>query len=444
MAIWDLDKLYFDDTSVELHHDQGGHYDQQAGMVIEIESEVSIGQEQYRAVEDVGFDIIAEWEYEISYSKFLDLIKLVPEKFRESEVLVEYLQEVGIFGGIWLSKTDELAYLLDPYSVEEKYITYLADLIGLRFVRQDWTPFSELKRQLLTAVDWYKMKGTYAVFPIVAYLAGIHLALWDMYCDSEANYNGGLFERVPWFVGNEGQNPPGLDSSFFKTPHFGIQVLLNKVHDLGSSVGEYLWRETLYTSFTSYIEEVRPVNTVPHYGLLLAPKTTASGQVRLEPGNIKTQVKGDWDFMKLYFDQTAPVDVLNNTDLIVDGADTVKEEGTYVVMNDGKFFDYTETSTITNITRWVLGTGSKGMTPSDSSWVDLEVPVLSGTIDQTEIFDDRAEYTILLNSSVVQNEISELGLYLNDGTTLRIASLFPDIDKHLGVELEIIVTLYRA
>jgi hypothetical protein len=40
------------------------------------------------------------------------------------------------------------------------------------------------------------------------------------------------------------------------------------------------------------------------------------------------------------------------------------------------------------------------------------------------------------------SSISELGLFLNDGTTLVLASTFPDVDKTEGMELKILVTVY--
>ena len=59
------------------------------------------------------------------------------------------------------------------------------------------------------------------------------------------------------------------------------------------------------------------------------------------------------------------------------------------------------------------------------------------------IYSDRTEYYFTVPAATVQDGLSELGLYLIDGTTLEIASTFPDIDLPAGVELKVRVIIYR-
>lgn len=73
----------------------------------------------------------------------------------------------------------------------------------------------------------------------------------------------------------------------------------------------------------------------------------------------------------------------------------------------------------------------------------LEHEVLSGTGILTTIFPDYVQYEFSVIPAAVQAGISEMGLYLtSDIGTLRIASVFPTIDKLDGYELRFIVKVY--
>ena len=133
-------------------------------------------------------------------------------------------------------------------------------------------------------------------------------------------------------------------------------------------------------------------------------------------GEILTCTIGSWAFTKNYFD-----DGLN--------------------FDDGEFFDYSRDTFLDSIDKWSLGTGNKGVSP-DTSGFALATPVLSGSITTTTISSNKTEYEFEVTGSTQQG-ISELGLFLTDGTTLEVASTFPDIDLAAALTLRVVVTVYR-
>lgn len=354
---------------------------------------------------------------EIEYSKFLDLLQLIPEKFRGSIILQDYLYEVGILTGAWLSEIDELKYLLDPYSVEEEWIQNLADLLGVTLSEAEDATIEERRRQLIQTVDFYKLKGTYQSLEVVMYLLGKHIEIYDMYTDDYAT-----FVQEEWFVGNEGENPPGLNSSYYKSPHFGLAARLNRVYESGSA--QYLWQEGMFTEIAAKVETIRPINTVPHYILDLKPITTESGDVYTVDGDIKTKVMIDWEFVRLYLDMGS------------------LGSGQEWYLDDGKHLDWSKDAFLDTITKWKLGVGNKGVSPGESGFAMASV-ILSGSITSKTIYDDRIEFVFTIGPGTIQAGISELGLFLDDNTTLVIASTFPDIDLETVATLQVTVVLYK-
>lgn len=412
---WDIEKYYFDGLGGEIQFDNDANFDSVSGMAMEIEmtmEDVLIGT--VRSLDDFP-DAEVEMSVDITYSKFLDLLSLVPEKFRDSALLIAYLNAVGIYGGAWLSLIDEILYLLDPYNVDITYIDKLAGNIGLTLVRNSDTTEANLRLQIVQACEWYKMKGTYNALAIISYVSKLPITIYDMYTKDYAT-----FVKTPWFVGEENENPSGLDSSYYKSPHFTLEVLLGINYGTDSSSsgsGGYLWDSTLFNNLSQQIEEIRPVNTVPHYEIVLQPDTNETGVAVETSYNILTAVTGSWVFSRRHFDTSLNFD------------DSIR-------------FDWTYDTFINNITVWKLGTGNKGVSPDSSSFTGLETIVLTGTVTPV-VYADYIEFDFEVASGTVQAGLSELGLYLSDGTTLVCASTFPDIDKHAGVVLRIRLRIYN-
>jgi hypothetical protein len=412
---WDIEKYYFDGLGGEIQFDNNANFDAIPGMAMNIEMTMeSVLTGTVRSLDDLS-GIEVEMSVDITYSKFLDLLSLVPEKFRESALLIAYLNAVGIYGGAWLSLIDEILYLLDPYSVDVTYIDKLAGNIGLTLVRNSDTTEANLRLQIVQACEWYKMKGTYNALAIISYISKLPITIYDMYTKDYA-----AFVKTPWFVGEEGENPSDLDSTYYKSPHFTLEVLLGINYGTDSSSsggGGYLWDSTLFNNLSQQIEEIRPVNTVPHYEIVLQPDTDETGNAVETNYNILTAVSGSWVFSRRHFDTSLNFD------------DSIR-------------FDWTYDTFINNITIWKLGTGNKGISPDSSAFTGLETIVLTGTVTPT-IYADYIEFDFTVASGTVQTGLSELGLYLSDGTTLVCASTFPDIDKHSGVVLRIRLRIYN-
>jgi len=355
----------------------------------------------------------------------IELINLVPEKFRDSDILSEFLEEMSDVVGEWLVDIDGIMELYDPWNVERAYTKYLADLLGHHLDIDDDISTYDLRKQIRQIIDWVKMKGTYHALTVVAYLSNININIYDMFTNDYVN-----FVEVAWATYDEGENPTGLDSTYYKSPHFGLQVLLNTVYTVsstgisGTETIYYLWRESMFTNWYGLVEMIRPVHTVPHYQLLLNPVTDETGEVMTVDGDIKTRVTENWHYVTLYFDMW---DI---------GSSYAWD------FDDGYYFDYSYSSFISSITKYKLGTGNKGVSPDDSGFALANV-VITGDIESTTIYDDRTEFKFRLDSSVVQSSISELGLFLSDETTMVVASTFPDIDKNNGVELIVTVAVYK-
>ena len=418
---WSADEIYFDalasGTSAEVFHDDGFNFDAEFSNLTFMTLDIELSIEIYISNEIVDIDMHLDIEADENYSKYVDLMKLVPEKFRDSVALQQFLYEAGLQVGTWIGHINDLEPNLDPYRVGEAYIQQLANLIDLTIVADDTTPASEKRRQLIQAVAWYKMKGTYKSLHYVAYLLGLTINMWDMYTNDYVS-----FIDEDWFVGRVGENPPGLDSSYYKSPHIGFEVFLNRVYGTGSSA--YLFAGTEFIPLTPYIEKTRPVNVVPHYRIFLNPVTNETGAVITVDGNINTCVIGDWSFYRIFFD------------------DFVSSSAGFREFDDIFFFDYSATAFLNSITKFKLGTGSKAILPSNSGFA-LENVVMSGNVTSITEYPDRVEWLILLPNTTVQAGVSELGLYLFDGTTLEIASTFPDVNITSGIATKIVVKLYK-
>lgn len=375
----------------------------------------------YRPFE--GQEIVGESEIEMDflYGVALDLLPLIPTKYHDSQILLDYVDEVGFQVGVWLTNVANIVKLLNPNSITSRdYLKQLAYLIGVKLPPEDESTEEEVKQLLLQAIEWYKVKGTYKSIQIVALVQGFTLNIYDMYTNDYSS-----FYITDWFVGDEGENPPGFDSSYYKSPHFGLEILLNKVYTVGSSGSgssggsSYLWRITYLNNLYDRVEDTRPVHTVPHYILFLNPKTDEFEHVIEVEGNIQTKVLGSWGVSTKYFDMAGSGEAWN--------------------FDDGTHFDQSAAAFIASITKWKLGIGLPDI---ESSSADMVNPVLEGTIDDTVITDAKITFTFIVPKAISQNGITELGLFTEDDL-LTVLSSFPCVDKDSRVELKVSVEIYR-
>lgn len=405
------------------HLDEGFHLDWEEAAVIEGETTLSIDTRYIVRPSFNDLTIENEIELYVLHTIPIDLLSLVPEKFRRSEILIEYLEEAGLLVGSWITSVRDIIKLLNPNTTS--YLKYLGALIGVEFSPEDETSLAKMRKELLHAIDWYKIKGTYESVQIISLIQQFTTNFYDMYTDDYAH-----FYMTDWFVGDEDENPPGFDSDYYKSPHFGLEILLNRVYEVDSNVSlsslGYLWKSSYLDNFDKHIERTRPVHTVPHYMLLLNPKTDEFGHIIEVDGEIKTKVLGEWQSSIKYFDMQESDDAWN--------------------FDDGTYFDQSAEGFIKSITKWVLGTGGYPSCDLEGSGFDLENPALTGTIDTDDIIitDEKIIFEFTVLKATIQNGISELGLYIPGmPDKLVLASCFPNIDKDSRVQLRIVVEVYK-
>ena len=443
MARFNADKIYFDELvagiGAQVNMDAANNFDAEHNTQITGVIDISFATQKMVFKEILDIDIICTFDVDEDYSSFIDLMQMVPSKFRSSVLLQEYFQEVGTLVGTWLGDIRDLAALIDKFTVQEAYLQNLSDLLNLTILYDENTSLVEKRRQLIQVIEWYKIKGTYKSLTYIAYLLGLNINLWDLYTNDYVT-----FIQEPWFVGAEGVNPGGLDSTYYKSPHLGIEVLLNKV--FGTYPDEYLFTSGQYSDMTTYVELARPINVVPHYALLLEPETDPTGDVVTVDGDIETCVIGDWTFTRKYFDMVQSDNLINlaSDNIIDDNLDNVITQSQIPVrFDDGEFFDYTDDAFYNQITGWKLGIGNKNTPPANTGWA-LETIVLTGTIDDIRVYSDRVEFEFEVPNTVTQAGISELGLYLAVGDVLEVGSTFPNIDITPGITLKVLVTIQRT
>lgn len=379
---------------------------------------------------DLQLTILSDVTVESTGVKYVELLKLIPEKFRTKPLLVDFLSVLGVEIGIWLSKIDDIEKLIDPYNVSdsykttiegdganeyEQYISCLASLIGLTITKNEEDTIVEFRKQLNQAIDWYKVKGTYQAIRNAISITGQNILIKDLYTKDYAS-----FIQEDWFVArSEGENPTDLDSTYYKSPHFGLILNLDQVYS--DDTGDYLWKgDDTFANVRLLVEQNRPANTVPHFIVQTIANTNENGEMITTDWDISTtRLYEPWTFSKIYFD-----------------------DGNY--FDDGLFFDESYEAFLRSISRWKLGTGNIDNPPSSSDW-QLETEVLNGTLTSSMIrlFQDRTEFEIVVDESIEQAGITEFALYLSDEVTLVIGGTMPRIDKIEGVELRLVVIMYR-
>jgi len=162
MAKFNADKIYFDELIVGIssgvNFDDNGNFDAEHNTQITGIITLDFAQQKMTAKEILDIEIVSDCEFDEDYSSFIDLIKLVPTKFRESTLLQQYLQEVGTLVGTWLGNINDLSSLVDKYTVQDSYIQKLADLVNLSILSDETTSIEEKRRQLVQVIEWYKLK----------------------------------------------------------------------------------------------------------------------------------------------------------------------------------------------------------------------------------------------------------------------------------------------
>lgn len=435
-----------------------------------------------------------EFELIVDRSRSLNLMQLIPKKFHESEVLKGLIGSLNYLVGSWLEKIDDLILLQDPDVIQLEYLYQLGNLLGVEFPYVSDEFETRVRKELRNVIDWYKVKGTYQALTIIANLLNVRANVYDMYTNDYIT-----FYATEWFVGEEGENPPGFDDTYYKSPHFGFEVILREKIDTegeGSAAGcGHLWAFESFTDLIRYMEQVRPVNTVPHFSLLLdidLDETSTydwpsgwevlwgdgSGSIGGGPpvviGDIVGRILVDIPSTRFRLDEHLQP---GGRDIHLD------QVSDYDPPNHWRLDGYDSTFML-SIDKWKIGTGNKHCTILEKAQALLTPGVNIETIYESGIrasydvtvnavtgrpeyiwkdasgeeililsdLEDSWEFEIVLPAETRIEGLSEAFLY--QGDTPVVGAFFPDVDKDgsniyewyyfSGVQMRIVFRLYKT
>jgi len=383
----------------------------------------------------------------------VNLLQLIPLKFQDSDILQTLIEVLEERVTEWNENIAGLQQLQDPYNVPATYLQQLANQIGFKLSTYSTVTDATRRKELVGAVDWYKMKGTYQSLGLISLWADFNFTIYDKYCNSETNYNNGVFIDEEWFVGDEDENPTDLDSSYFKTPHFGLNINLDQIYAAGTYTEGYLdrhlWRPSLFVGVANHVEKTRPVNTIPAYQILHICITDESlNAFTITATDVITRIIGNWSYDQIHFDETRESE---------SGDESGTDENYH--FDDNLHFDTNIEDFIESISVWKLSVGET--VESGESGIDTLIDltedapsggfvlsdiVQTGTIDKYYIYSDRIEFYFTLAQSVIQYNINEIGLYrvVDNVEELMIASTCPKINKGNNVSLKVKIIVYRT
>ena len=347
----------------------------------------------------------------------VDFKTLIPAHLTDnSQLLVDYLDGVGELLNADIDYISGLGELVNPNTVPIAFIQKLADLLNTRIIGADTQTEARLRKQLIQAIDNLKIKGTYQSLINIAYLFGLHAQIKDMYTSDYIT-----FVVEDWFVGNAGDNPSGLGSAYYKSPHFGVRFLLDtpkiNPNPPSSWLSTYLWAASDAEDFISMVETVRPITTVPHYFLQMDGACNESGYYQTEPGDIKTCVTYNWVYSTVLFDDAK-------------------------LFDDGNTFDSSIDAFLSSITTWKLGNGNVGIAPA-IMWDDLSSITNTGTTVSYSQTNDYYQFDFDVPLLTACSDITELGLYTSGGV-LVIASTFPYVTKDTTTIWHVTIKIHKG
>jgi len=229
---------------------------------------------------------------------------LIPPVNRRSPLIQDFCGAFQEIAEEWIASIGTLEELVNPETVPAAYIDFLAYLVGGNILNTDVVTDELRRKQLSWLVDWLKQKGTYKAVDIISIMVSLNLYIYDLYTNDYSNF---ITEK--WFTGDEGENPEGLTSDYYKSPHFGMTAIMDKYYDAGTYDGiaypQHLWRPGLFVNVPALIEMIRPVNTVPSYYAEVIASCNESGDTTTNTANnVSCKAFGDWDYTGIFFDGT--------------------------------------------------------------------------------------------------------------------------------------------
>ena len=274
-------------------------------------------------------------------SDLWDLREMMPSKFKRAPVMMGYLAGVNQVVNAISCRIETLGVLGDVNECPRRYLGHLSALIAYKLKNEREQTVAQLREQIKTAIEIYKIKGTYNVLNYAFFLIGLQAQVWDLWTK---DYR--IFERrAPHFhsgipggftpddglklddgwhadhltfadptaagVGDPGGNFDG--GGGFKSPHFDIVIQLNKLF-YWQGIYEKLFVGSMWAAIEEILEEFTPINTVPHMFLGLYLKCLEDYQVYSIPlldstdpkTMIRTTICDPWEMQTIYMDQATP------------------------------------------------------------------------------------------------------------------------------------------
>jgi len=119
---------------------------------------------------------------------------------------------------------DELPLILDIEHCPPRYLRVIAEM--LNFPLEDVDNTAEQRRQLRTAIDWYKAKGSRKAFRAILYAFGFATDMIPLWTEDYVTFT----ETIPGVAtGNDPPNEFPLlkenGGTWYRSPHYGIRLL---------------------------------------------------------------------------------------------------------------------------------------------------------------------------------------------------------------------------
>ncbi len=331
-----------------------------------------------------------------------------------------------------IERIDNLLNIINPRNCPNETLQYLGDLIGAELSSIDESNVTRRRNELLETIDWYRLKGSYKSIQLISLVAEFTLTIYELFTN---DYN--TFIEYEWATYNEDVNPNDLDSTYYKSPHFGLYVMLDRLYSSGTYVDgvleDHLWRPSLFSfseltfNLQDYVERTRPINTVPHYALLFTIYGDESGaiynQLDANSNIVSSSITSEfWEYSQIFFDDTE-----------ISGS---------VDFDESWYFDNNVIDFLATLTTWKIGNEDKDLNSGDTQ--DILNPVLTGNVSSYWYNDEKIVLNIIIPKETIQWGMTELAIYQETTGTMMIFSTFPDINKSDDLALRINITIYRT
>lgn len=345
-------------------------------------------------------EIVARVEFSDSLQNELDLLPLLPAKFRSLTLMQDLVSVLSKETARWMDLTAGLGGLIDVNNCPDDFIPLLGQLVNVNL--EGVSDYSEMRRRVRDAVPFYKVKGSYnGIWFITPYTT----AFTEMYAIDATAYNAGNFQTSDWEIERvPGVLPSGITTGSYKTPHMGVFLCLDTIIDIAGT--DYLlFADDRLLEFKSEFIRTKPVMVFPHFGFRLTGGSRADGVPVIGPGGVMTR---SLPAGGIIFDDS-PLKICDDTPL-----------------------EECDLGSLSSPTRWITGTLTDGsFAPGGSTHVFNTAPQVVNIANGIKVI-----FTI---EGHVLTGVTQIGVY--SSSTQIIALNFPPINLTSVYPLRVEVTV---